>query len=130
MRAMIIDDSRAARSLMRRMLQRLGYEVTEAGDGLEALEAFKAGVSVDIALVDWNMPNMDGLELVKRVRKELRDADTTMMMVTSESDPKRVARALMAGADEYLVKPIDVAMLRDKFELLGLAYDDSQLEVA
>jgi len=129
MRAMIVDDSRAARSLMRRMLQKMGYEVTEAADGVEALEAMRAGTSVDLALVDWNMPNMDGLDFVKAVRKELRDADTTMIMVTSESDPKKVARALMSGADEYLIKPIDIDMLCDKFDLLGLNFAVSSSEV-
>ena len=120
MRAMVIDDSRAARMMIRRMMESLGFEVIEAADGLEGYESFKNGASVDVALVDWNMPNMDGLEMVKLLRRELRDADTTVMMVTSESSPKRMAQALMVGADEYLVKPIDTHVLRDKLELLGL----------
>ncbi len=117
---MIVDDSRAVRVLVRRMLEQLDVEVIEACDGAEALQMFREGTTVDIALIDWNMPNIDGLELVKSIRKDLRDADVPLMMVTSESDPKRMARALMAGADEYLVKPMDIHMLKDKLELLGL----------
>lgn len=105
---------------MRRLLVQLGFEVLEAADGAEALEAFRNGTIVDIALVDWNMPELDGLGLVKAMRGDLRDADTPVMMVTSESDPARMARALMSGADEYLVKPVDLSMLRDKLEILGL----------
>lgn len=121
MHALIVDDSRAARAMIRRMLESIGFTVSEAGDGAEALEQFRSGLLVDLLLVDWNMPVMDGLELVRRVRRDLRDADTPMVMVTSESDPRKIARALMAGADEYLVKPIDTDMLRDKLALLGVA---------
>jgi two-component system chemotaxis response regulator CheY len=71
---------------------------------------------VDVMLVDWNMPVMDGLALVRRVRATRAFADVFVMMVTSESDPKKMARALMVGADDYLVKPVDGEMIRSKLE--------------
>lgn len=120
MRALVVDDSRAARMLVRRIVSTFGFEILEAGDGKEALEVLEAEGLVDLMLVDWNMPVMDGLALVKAVRSVRRYADISILMVSSESDPRQIARALMTGADDYLIKPIDEPMLQEKLDMLGL----------
>jgi two-component system chemotaxis response regulator CheY len=122
MLALVVDDSRAVRSTLRRMLNNNGFDVLEAGHGVEALERLHAEASVpDLALVDWNMPEMDGLDLVKSLRQERRFAELPVMMVTAETDPSQIARALMAGADEYAMKPLDEESLVEKLALLGLS---------
>jgi two-component system chemotaxis response regulator CheY len=107
--------------MVRRMLESVGFTVSEASDGADARAQLEGGLLVDLLLVDWNMPVMDGLQLIKYVRSEKGDVDTPMVMVTSESDPKQIARALMAGADEYMIKPIDTQMLIEKLGLIGMA---------
>lgn len=105
--------------ILGRILGELGYDVVAAGDGAEALALVDAGEHVDVALVDWNMPNMDGLELVKQLRD--RDLpDLRVMMVTSETDLGRLVLAIEAGADEYAMKPFDAEVIREKLDLLGL----------
>ena len=122
MLALVVDDSRAVRSTLRRMLNNAGFDVLEAGHGVEALERLHAETSVpDLALVDWNMPEMDGLDLVRSLRQERRFAELPVLMVTAETDPSQIARALMAGADEYAMKPLDEESLVEKLALLGLA---------
>lgn len=116
MRAMIVDDSRAQRMLLKRAVSPLGFDVVEAENGEDALAKLDPEDPVDVMLVDWNMPVMDGLALVRRVRATRAFADVFVMMVTSESDPKKMARALMVGADDYLVKPVDGEMIRSKLE--------------
>ncbi len=116
MRAMIVDDSRAQRMLLKRAVSPLGFDVIEAENGEDALTKLDPDDPVDVMLVDWNMPVMDGLALVRRVRATRAFADVFVMMVTSESDPKKMARALMVGADDYLVKPVDGEMIRSKLE--------------
>lgn len=116
MRAMIVDDSRAQRMLLKRAVSPLGFDVIEAENGEDALTKLDPEDPVDVMLVDWNMPVMDGLALVRRVRATRAFADVFVMMVTSESDPKKMARALMVGADDYLVKPVDGEMIRSKLE--------------
>ncbi|MEZ5410338.1 MAG: response regulator [Acidimicrobiales bacterium] len=116
MRAMIVDDSRAQRMLLKRAVSPLGFDVVEAENGEDALTKLDPEDPVDVMLVDWNMPVMDGLALVRRVRATRAFADVFVMMVTSESDPKKMARALMVGADDYLVKPVDGEMIRSKLE--------------
>lgn len=120
MRALIVDDSRAARSLVRRVIEPFGFEVSEAGHGGEAFEQLSPADPVDVILVDWNMPVMDGLELVREIRARREYARMPILMVSSESDPKMMAHALIAGADDYLVKPIDADMMRDKLQIIGV----------
>jgi two-component system chemotaxis response regulator CheY len=119
--ALVVDDSRATRTMLRMMLTKLGFDVVEAGHGVEALQQLDSiEDEVSFALVDWNMPEMDGLELVKSLRSERRYAELPVMMVTAESDATQMARALMAGADEYALKPIDLEALETKLRLLGV----------
>jgi two-component system, chemotaxis family, chemotaxis protein CheY len=121
MLALVVDDSRAVRSTLRRMLNDAGFDVVEAGHGLEALDRLRSRDEVpDLALVDWNMPEMDGLDLVRCLRRERRFAELPVMMVTAETDAAQMARALMAGADEYAMKPLDQEALLDKLALLGI----------
>ena len=118
--ALVVDDSRATRALLRRLLGTFGFEVEEAGDGVEALRSLEQHVP-DLVLVDWNMPLMDGLDFIKAVRANPRFERLHVMMVTSEADPVHIARALMAGADEYALKPMTRDALSDKLELIGLS---------
>lgn len=118
--ALVIDDSRAVRFVVSRILRELGYEVSEAGHGAEALAQIQAGADPTVALVDWNMPTMNGLEFVQAVRSEARYADMRLMMVTSETEQSFVTSALEAGADEYLMKPFTREILIEKLAVLGL----------
>jgi two-component system chemotaxis response regulator CheY len=121
MRAIVIDDSRAIRLILRRIVGQAGFEVIEAEDGKQAMDVL-AGLdgSPELALIDWNMPNMNGLEFVAAVRSEQRLRDMTLVMVTTESEQSQVARALAAGAHEYVIKPFTSDALLEKLALLGL----------
>ena len=119
MRALIIDDSTAMRVLLRRMLNEEGYEVLEAKNGREAIECLKTHGTPDIALVDWNMPEMNGLDFVRAVRRELGERQVLLMMVTTESETSQMVRALAAGANEYLMKPFTKEALLEKLAMLG-----------
>lgn len=121
MRALVIDDSRAMRSILRRTLVELGFEVEEAGHGQEAIDLVASGdVLPDVCLVDWNMPVMNGLEFVTAVRRTREWRQITLMMVTTESEHSQVVRALAAGAHEYVIKPFTGDAIVEKLKLLGL----------
>ena len=120
MYALIIDDSRAMRSILRRTVTDLGFETLEAGNGQEALDHLEAGRVPDLCLIDWNMPVMDGYTFITRVRANQAWRDITLMMVTTESEHGQIVRALAAGAHEYVIKPFTADAIRDKLALLGL----------
>jgi two-component system, chemotaxis family, chemotaxis protein CheY len=124
MRALVIDDSRAMRRIVGTILKDFGYEVREAGDGRQALDALQAGSAEgwvpDLCCIDWNMPVMDGLQFVFAVRADPSFRQVTLMMVTTESETGQIVKALAAGAHEYLIKPFTADALRDKLALLGL----------
>jgi two-component system chemotaxis response regulator CheY len=120
MRALILDDSRAMRMILRRIMHAAGFEVVEAADGRQGLDVHSAGPLPDVALVDWNMPGIDGLSFVKAVRDDPAYRQMTLMMVTTESEHDQVVRALAAGAHEYIIKPFTADAVVDKLELLGL----------
>ncbi|GAA1957782.1 response regulator [Nocardioides panacihumi] len=120
MRAMIIDDSRAMRSILRRIVAGLHFETLEAGNGQEALDLFEAGDVPDLCLVDWNMPVMDGYTFITRVRANRDWRGVTLMMVTTESEQGQIVKALAAGAHEYVIKPFTPDAIVEKLELLGL----------
>jgi len=119
MRALIVDDSRYVRGYLRGLLEEKGIEWEEAADGQAALDELNSGVLFDLALVDWNMPVMNGLELLKELRAE-GYGNVKVMMVTTEAENDAILRALDAGADEYLMKPFDEEALAEKLLLLGL----------
>ena len=121
MRALVIDDSRAIRLILGKIVKEIGFDVLEAGNGLEALEQLKKSENIDLALVDWNMPEMNGYEFVCAVRKDPQYDDLLMMMVTTETEMSQVIKALEAGANEYLMKPFTKEMILDKLSVMGLA---------
>lgn len=120
MQALVVDDSRAMRSVLARHMKQLGFEVAQAGDGKEALDQLDAGLRPTVALVDWNMPVMDGLTFVKTVRTRGELRDMSLMMVTTESAHGNIVRALAAGAHEYVTKPFTEDAITEKLTLLGL----------
>ena len=119
--AMVIDDSRAMRLILKRIAGQLGFEVSEAANGREALDLLAAAETPpELALVDWNMPEMNGLEFVMAVRAEPRYRSMTLMMVTTEGEQSQIVRALAAGAHEYVIKPFTPDAIVEKLALLGL----------
>jgi two-component system, chemotaxis family, chemotaxis protein CheY len=117
--ALVIDDSKSIRSILTKILVGIGFTVEEAANGLEAMELIKKS-KVDLALVDWNMPNMDGCEFIQEVRKDNAHKDMLLMMVTTETAINKVAEALEAGADEYIMKPFTREMIIEKLNLMGM----------
>lgn len=120
MRALVIDDSRPVRRIEGDILKELGFETADACHGKEALERLQNSPLPDVVLVDWNMPEMDGLEFIKAVRSEAKYAGMVVVMVTTETEPEQMLRALSAGADEYLMKPFQREGLVDKLRLVGV----------
>jgi two-component system chemotaxis response regulator CheY len=120
MRALIVDDSRAMRAIIAKILRELGAEVIEAGNGREGLERLATVKPVDVVLVDWNMPVMDGLTFVRELRGRREYDGVQVLMVTTESDAHHVTSALEAGANEYVMKPFDRSALVSKLEAVGL----------
>jgi two-component system, chemotaxis family, chemotaxis protein CheY len=119
-RALVVDDSRAMRAILSRVLQECGFEVREASNGQEALEDLDKGEPPALALLDWNMPTMNGFELLTHIRSRRHYDDMRVVMVTTECEPEQMSRALLAGADEYVMKPFTAEMLRDKLALIGV----------
>jgi len=121
MHALVVDDSSTIRLMLARTLKHLGFEVSEAANGEIALASLQQLASPpELALVDWNMPVMDGLALVQQIRANADWASMRVMMVTTETEVSRMADALAAGADEYMMKPFSEDALRDKLLMLGL----------
>jgi two-component system, chemotaxis family, chemotaxis protein CheY len=121
MRALVVDDSRAIRSIIGRTVRELGFEVFEAGHGVEALARLAEHGKVDLILVDWNMPEMNGFDFLCKARENMDWKDTVIMMVTTETEMSQMQRALEAGANEYVMKPFTRDVLREKLQLVGLA---------
>jgi two-component system chemotaxis response regulator CheY len=119
MRALIVDDSRFVRGYLRGLLETKGIECAEAADGRAGIDQLHGQQPFDFALLDWNMPVMDGLEMLKQLRSD-GFSDLKVMMVTTEAENDFIVRALEAGADEYLMKPFDDEALTEKLALLGL----------
>jgi len=115
-----VDDSRAMRSIIRRILEERGFEVAEAADGVEALEALGRLGAVDAVLLDWNMPNMDGFECLRHIRGDAAYDSTRVVMVTTEAEVDRMVAALDEGADEYLMKPFEHEALVERLEQVGV----------
>ena len=115
---LIVDDSRIIRKVARRIVEGLGFEVDEAADGAEAL-AYCASVMPDIVLLDWNMPVMDGLTFLRRLREQPGGDVPKVLFCTIETAPERIAEGLAAGADDYVMKPFDSEILHSKFSEVG-----------
>ncbi len=120
-KALVVDDSRAIRMLLSKTLCQLGYEVQEAANGREALEIIEAGNSeVKLVLADWNMPEVNGLDLLKRLRRNPALNSLAVVMVTTETEIEQIAEAMEAGANEYVMKPFTRDILVEKLELAGI----------
>jgi two-component system, chemotaxis family, chemotaxis protein CheY len=120
MKALVVDDSRVMRAIVSRVLVDCGYEVAEARHGREALAYLQAHADTGLAVIDWNMPEMNGLELVRAVRADPDLAAVRLVMVTTETELAHVALAIDAGVDEYVMKPFTKSMIEDKLRLLDL----------
>ena len=121
MYALIIDDSRAMRRILRQIVEPLGFSILEAGDGQQGLDQLEQNwPGIELSLVDWNMPVMNGLDFVKAVRANDQYRHMKLMMVTTETESAQMARALMAGVDEFVMKPFTSEILVEKLRLIGV----------
>jgi two-component system chemotaxis response regulator CheY len=120
MKALVIDDSKAMRSILGRILINLGFEVVEAEHGQAGLERLRETSPTDLVLVDWNMPVMDGLGFLKAVRQAGDLGKFRTIVVTTETESGRMTEALAEGADEYVMKPFTQDAILLKLEILGL----------
>ena len=112
MNILLVDDSRTIRNIQKRTLQQLGHtDILEAEDGVQALAKFNEKAP-DLILVDWNMPNMNGLELVQRIRET--NKTIPLIMCTTEAEKSRVLEAISAGVNNYIVKPFTAESLGEK----------------
>ncbi|MBN1765139.1 MAG: response regulator [Sedimentisphaerales bacterium] len=115
MKILLVDDSRTMRNIWKKVISSIdGSEAVEAGDGNEGLAAIEKSGPFDLMLIDWNMPNMDGLSMVKKVRET--DKSTAIIMVTTEAEKPRIIEAIKAGVNNYVVKPFTPDTLKDKID--------------
>jgi two-component system chemotaxis response regulator CheY len=123
MRALVVDDSQSMRNIVKSGLVRMNLfdEIVEAENGVRALEKLEKEGPFDLVLLDWYMPEMDGYDCLLNIRKRDVWNDTKVMMVTTENQQENIIRAVMAGANEYLMKPFNADMLEEKVRMvLGL----------
>ncbi|MEQ8824502.1 MAG: response regulator [Filomicrobium sp.] len=117
--ALVVDDSRVVRKFSRRIVEGFGFEVDEAENGQEALEKCRQKMP-DVILLDWNMPIMDGIAFLKKVRREPKGECPRIVFCTTENAFEDIAKAINAGADEFIMKPFDETILRGKLEEVGV----------
>jgi two-component system, chemotaxis family, chemotaxis protein CheY len=120
MQLLLVDHSRTVRLAVRRMLAGDGIELFEAAHGCEALAVLRRHPSIAAILLDWFLPVMDGLTLLKTIRGNLTLPQPKILMCTRQDDPELMAQALDHGADEYILKPFNEDVLRSKFRQVGL----------
>ncbi len=117
LKLLVVDDSSTMRRIIKNTLARIGHkDVLEAEDGKVAWQVLKENPDIDVLITDWNMPEMNGLELVKKVRAESKYEDMPIIMVTTEGGKKEVITALKAGVNNYIVKPFTPQVLKEKLE--------------
>jgi len=116
MKILIVDDFPTMRRIIRNLFKQLGFEnIEEAEDGAQAFSKLKGG-GFEFLCSDWNMPNMDGLELLKKVRSDGEMQKMPVLMVTAESEKEKVIEAIKAGVNNYIVKPFTAEVLKDKLD--------------
>lgn len=120
MRILVVDDSFTMRAILCTYVRNLGFETVEAADGLEALEQLATKGPFECILIDWDMPRMNGLELLKAIRAKQEFAGMKVLMVTAQNTYEKVAEAVSTGADDFLMKPLDEQMFVEKLCLLGI----------
>jgi len=116
---LVVDDSRVIRKVACRILEDLQFETGEAEDGLSALSACRVRMP-ELILLDWNMPNMNGIEFLKTLRREQGGAGPIVVFCTTENDVAHITEALGAGANEYIMKPFDRGIIEAKLAEVGL----------
>ncbi len=116
---LVVDDSAVIRKVARRILEGLDFQISEAEDGADALALCKV-VMPDAVLLDWNMPVMDGYEFLRQLRSMPNGKAPKVVFCTTENDVAHIARAMHAGADEYIMKPFDKEIMTAKFQEVGL----------
>nr|MBP3724067.1 chemotaxis response regulator CheY [Campylobacter sp.] len=123
MKLLVVDDSSTMRRIIKNTLQRLGHkDILEAEHGVEAWDLLQQNADINVLITDWNMPEMNGLELVKKVRAEKKYEDMPIIMVTTEGGKAEVITALKAGVNNYIVKPFTPQVLKEKLEdVLGVS---------
>jgi len=120
-KALVVDDSRAVRMILARTLREIGFEVCEAANGREAFKVIEAEkTALTLVLTDWNMPEINGLDLLKLVRQDPQLSSLVVVMVTTETEVDQMAAALEAGANEYVMKPFTKDILVEKLESVGI----------
>jgi two-component system chemotaxis response regulator CheY len=118
--ALVVDDSKTIRLILRKYLGKIGFDVVEATDGVEGIARLQEMSQAALVLVDWNMPNMSGVDFVRAVRAIRQYDSLPVVMVTTNTERDQVAMALQAGANEYIMKPFTQDVIREKLGLLGL----------
>jgi len=116
---LVVDDSKVIRKVARRILEELNFEIEEAVDGQDALDACVRNMP-DVVLLDWNMPVMDGLEFLKALRALPDIEQPVVVFCTTENDMSHIRTAIEAGANEYIMKPFDREIIEAKFSQVGL----------
>lgn len=118
MLVLVIDDSRTMRKLLGRALKEFSCEVVEADGGVQGLEVLRENAQIDLVMVDWNMPEMSGIQFVHELRADPNLAKVRVVMVTAESKLNQIQAALEAGANEYLIKPFTKESVGEKLQIL------------
>lgn len=119
MKILLVDDSSTMRRIQSNTLNSLGYnDLVQAEDGADALNKLKSNPDVKLVLLDWNMPNMNGLDCLKNIKANPETNHIPVMMVTSEAEKTRIIEAVQAGATNYLVKPFDADALKAKIQAI------------
>ncbi len=116
---LIVDDSKIVRKVTRKIFETLGYEISEAEDGAVALEACTKTFP-DLIMLDWHMPVMNGIEFLRAMRQLPGGGAPVVIFCTTETEFNRIQEAIMAGANEYVMKPFDDDIIKGKLEQLGL----------
>lgn len=122
MKALVVDSSNTMRSVLHRILSMRGFEVTEADNCQQAMDALHAMGTADLVLVDWILDEIDGLEFVTRLRHESVEDIRIVMLVAAEPGMRELHGALIAGADDYLMKPFTSLQIDEKLAQVGLAW--------
>lgn len=117
--ALVVDDSRVVRGFICKILEAIGFEVQQAENGVLAKEACEKSMP-DVIIVDWNMPEMNGLEFVEALRAMPNGQEPKVVFCTTENDIKHIVKAIESGADEYIMKPFDRAILETKLHQVGI----------
>lgn len=126
MKILVVDDSRSIRRIMGGMLTKMGHEIFEAEHGKAALVQLKAHPDIGCLMLDWNMPEMDGMELLEEMKEHRGEGPRpTIVMCTTENEMSKIVQAMAKGANEYIMKPFTEEILKEKLELLGIHGEDS-----